>query len=207
MISFLKGILRNNSMTEITVDVNGVGYEVFIPLSTYDKLPAEGGDVSLFIHTNVKDDAIQLFGFWTEIEKKLFRLLINQVSGVGPKLALNVLSSVSPATLFSAVSNGDAKSLGKVSGIGKKTAERIVLELRNKMKDEQFSSLAVSEKNSSRADTKLSKAFEDAVLALTQLGFKYETVSKAVHEAAKDMKDSETNTENLVRNALQKLNQ
>jgi len=75
------------------------------------------------------------------------------------------------------------------------------------MKDEQFSSLAVSEKNSSRADTKLSKAFEDAVLALTQLGFKYETVSKAVHEAAKDMKDSETNTENLVRNALQKLNQ
>jgi Holliday junction DNA helicase RuvA len=206
MFNFLRGKLKNNLMTEITVDVGGVGYEVFIPLSTYDKLPKEGEEISLFIHTNVKDDAIQLFGFATEVEKKLFRLLVREVSGVGPKLALNVLSSVSPATLFNAVSHGNAQALGKVSGIGKKTAERIVLELQNKMKDAQFIALSESGVGAGAGANMNSKFCEDAILALTQLGFKYESVSRTVHEIAKEMKDSEINTENLIRNALQKLN-
>ncbi len=206
MINSLKGILADVKMTEISVDVNGVGYEVFIPLSTFDKLPKEGEKVSLFIHTNVKEDAIQLFGFATEMEKKLFRLLVGHVSGVGPKLALNVLSSVSPETLYSAVSEGNAKALGKVSGIGKKTAERIVLELRNKMKDGDFLALKGRKAGGSGAEDTHSKACEDAILALTQLGFKYESVAKAVHEIAKDTKPSEMNTENIIRKTLESLN-
>ncbi len=207
MISSLKGILADVKMTEISVDVNGVGYEVFIPLSTFDKLPKEGEKVSLFIHTNVKEDAIQLFGFATEIEKKLFRLLVGHVSGVGPRLALNVLSSVSPETLYSAVSEGNAKALGKVSGIGKKTADRIVLELRNKMKAGDFLALKDGKNaGSGGAEGAQSKSCEDAILALTQLGFKYENVAKAVHEIVKDMKPSEMNTENVIRKALESLN-
>jgi Holliday junction DNA helicase RuvA len=204
MISSLRGALKNISMTELTVNVGGVGYEVFIPLSTYDKLPKEGEEVSLFIHTNVKEDAIQLFGFATEIEKKIFRLLVNQVTGIGPKLALNVLSSVSPGSLCSAIADGNAKALGKISGIGKKTAERIVLELRGKLKDEAFA--ALSGQVSGKFPSESSKACEDAILALVQLGFKYENAAKTVHEAAKEMKDSDRTSENLIRTTLAKLN-
>lgn len=207
MISSLKGVLRTPNITEICVDVNGVGYEVFIPLSTFDKLPKEGEEVFLFIHTNVKEDAIQLFGFASEIERKIFRLLINQVTGIGPRLALNVLSSVSPETLCSAIAEGNAKALGKVSGIGKKTAERIVLELKNKLKDSEF--IALMSGKSSAASGELSahaKICEDAVLALTQLGFKFDSASKTIHELVKELPEKEITTENLIRKALEKLN-
>ena len=208
MISSLKGVLEKSNMTEICVDVNGVGYEVFIPLSTFDRLPIEGNNISLLIHTNVKDDAIQLFGFATEIERKIFRLLINQVSGIGPKLALNVLSSVSPETLCSAISEGNAKALGKVSGIGKKTAERIVLELKNKLKDSEFITLMSGKRPGSGTEEVVAhaKICEDAVLALTQLGFKFDNASKVVHELVKDLAGAEISTENLIRKALEKLN-
>jgi Holliday junction DNA helicase RuvA len=204
MISSLHGILEKASVTELIVNVNGVGYEVFVPLSTFDQLPPEGQKVSLFIHTNVKEDAIQLFGFAAEIEKKIFRLLVNQVTGIGPKLALNVLSAVSPGNLCSAIADGNAKALGKISGIGKKTAERIVLELRSRMKDEAF--IALSGQGSGKSVPESSKACEDAILALVQLGFKYENAAKTVHEAAKEMKDSDRNSENLIRTTLAKLN-
>ena len=207
MISSLKGVLEKNNMTEICLNVNGVGYEVFIPLSTFDKLPPEGKDVSLFIHTNVKDDAIQLFGFATEIERKIFRLLITQVNGIGPKLALNVLSSVSPETLCSAIADGNSKALGKISGIGKKTAERIVLELKNKLKDSEFIALMSGKASSSAKTAELhSKTIEDSVLALTQLGFKFDSASKVVHELVKELPEKEITTENLIRKALERLN-
>jgi len=208
VISSIKGILEKVNMTEICVDVQGVGYEIFIPLSTFDKLPKEGERVSLFIHTNVKDDAIQLYGFATEIERKIFRLLITQVNGIGPKLALNVLSSVSPETLCSAIAEGNSKALGKISGIGKKTAERIVLELKNKLKDSEFIAL-ISNKSTSQDNKELmehAKTCEDAVLALTQLGFKFDIASKVVHELLKQLDKKEITVENIIRKALEKLN-
>jgi Holliday junction DNA helicase RuvA len=205
MISALHGILEKAAMSGLVVNVNGVGYEVIVPLSTFDKLPREGEKVSLFIHTHLREDSLQLFGFASEVEKKIFRLLINEVSGIGPKLAMNVLSSVSPVSLCSAVADGDVKILGKIHGVGKKTAERIVLELRNKMKDEAFAAFFAGAKDGG-TDVKVSKIYEDAVLALVQLGFKYESAAKTVHDTVREMKDKEKTSENIIRAALMKLN-
>ena len=124
MITFLHGKLVESSPTQVTVDVHGVGYEVLIPLSSFDKLPAPGGEVHLLTHLVVREDAHVLYGFMTAVERDMFRLLINTVSGIGPKLALNVLSGMNVVALRGAVAGGDVKSLSQISGVGKKTAER-----------------------------------------------------------------------------------
>src|SRR5215475_1171512 len=133
MITFLHGKLVEMLPTQVTVDVHGVGYEVLIPLSSFDKLPQPGHDVKLLTHLAIREDAHVLYGFMTTAERELFRLLINTVSGIGPKIALNVLSGMSVTALRGAVSNGDVKSLSQISGVGKKTAERIVVELKDKI--------------------------------------------------------------------------
>ena len=117
----------------VTLDVNGVGYEVLIPLSSFDKLPAPGGEVRLLTHLAVREDAHVLYGFMSAAERELFRLLINTVSGIGPKIALNVLSGMNPVAFRGAVASGDVKSLSQISGVGKKTAERLLLELKDKL--------------------------------------------------------------------------
>ena len=133
MISFLQGKLAEALPTQVVIDVNGVGYEMFIPLSSFDKLPQPGGQVKLLTHLAVRDDAHVLYGFMTETERDLFRLLIRHVSGIGPKIALNVLSGTTPASFRAAVASGDVKVLSGVSCVGKKTAERISLELKDKL--------------------------------------------------------------------------
>src|ERR1044072_2383220 len=133
MIAFLNGTLASALPTQAIVDVRGVGYEVFIPLSSYDKLPAPGQPVQILTHLHVREDAQILYGFMTAPERDLFRLLVNHVSGIGPKLALAVLSGMSVSNFKSAVVNADIASLSKISGLGKKTAERIVLELKDKL--------------------------------------------------------------------------
>src|SRR5205085_10841451 len=133
MITFLAGNLNTALPTQATVDVNGVGYEVLIPLSSYDKLPPVGQPVRILTHLHVREDAQILYGFMTAAERDLFRLLVNHVSGIGPKLALAVLSGMSVSTFKGAVVNADIASLSKISGLGKKTAERIVLELKDKL--------------------------------------------------------------------------
>src|SRR5947207_13086188 len=133
MITFLDGKLVNALPTQATVDVNGVGYEVFIPLSSYDKLPAAGQPAQILTHLHVREDAQILYGFMTAAERDLFRLLVNNVSGIGPKLALAVLSGMSVERFKAAVISADIASLSKISGLGKKTAERIVLELKDKL--------------------------------------------------------------------------
>ena len=135
MIGFLKGTLVSKRPPQLTVDVGGVGYEVFIPLSSFDKLPQPGGEVKLLTHLSIRDDAHVLYGFMTDGERDLFRLLIRHVSGIGPKIALNVLSGTTTASLSSAVANGDVNALSRISGVGKKTAERIVVELKDKLGD------------------------------------------------------------------------
>src|SRR6266516_4212713 len=129
MITFLDGKLVSALPTQATVDVHGVGYEVFIPLSSYDKLPAVGQSIRILTHLAVREDAHVLYGFMSATERDLFRLLVNSVSGIGPKLVLAVLSGMSVSNFKAAVVNSDVASLSKISGLGKKTAERIVLEL------------------------------------------------------------------------------
>jgi holliday junction DNA helicase RuvA len=132
MISHLRGALLEKNPNTVVVDVHGVGYEVTIPVSVYSSLPATGAEVSLHIHTHVREDALTLFGFVSTAEKALFEKLIS-VSGIGPKLAVTALSGLAAADLIGAIRNGAVDQLVKIPGVGKKTAERMVLELRDKL--------------------------------------------------------------------------
>src|SRR3954454_4208949 len=132
MIASLRGALLEKRPNQIIVDVQGVGYDVAIPVSTYSALPDNGKEVTLRIHTHVREDAIALFGFVSGEEKMLFEKLIG-VSGIGPKLAITVLSGLAATDLTNAIRSGDVQRLTRIPGIGKKTAERMVLELRDKV--------------------------------------------------------------------------
>lgn len=199
MITFLRGKLVEALPTQAVVDVNGVGYEVLIPLSSFDKLPAPGNDVQLLTHLAVREDAHVLYGFMTSAERDLFRLLIHTVSGIGPKIALNVLSGMNPVALRSAVANGDVKALSQISGVGKKTAERIVVELRDKMGAAAAWEAPTSQRSLSDADQKLN----DAVLALMALGFKQPEAHDAIRASAAVLGPQAT-IEQLVRASLKK---
>ncbi|MCI5779362.1 MAG: Holliday junction branch migration protein RuvA [Lentisphaeria bacterium] len=195
MIGMLTGRIADRDFSSCLIDVNGVGYEVAIPLSTFDKLPPGEATVRLYIHTAVREDAIALYGFATPEEKKLFQQLI-QVSGVGGKLALNVLSAMPASSFCAAVSAGDAKALSRINGIGKRTAERLIVELRDKLAGID-PALAPPE-----ADT----AGADAAAALEQLGFRKDAVNKVVNALLAELPEAERTTENLIRAALLKLN-
>lgn len=199
MISFLHGKLVDALPTQVTVDVNGVGYDVLIPLSSFDKLPQPGGDVKLLTHLAVREDAHVLYGFMTAAERELFRMLINTVSGIGPKIALNVLSGMNPVAFRGAVASGDVKSLSQISGVGKKTAERIVVELRDKVGAAGAWEASSAARTLSSSDQKVN----DAVLALMALGFKQPDAHESVR-AAQAMLGETTSVEELVRAALKK---
>ncbi len=199
MITFLHGKLVEALPTQVTVDVRGVGYEVLIPLSSFDKLPAPGGDVKLLTHLVVREDAHVLYGFMTVAERELFRLLINTVSGIGPKIALNILSGMNPVAFRGAVANGDVKSLSQISGVGKKTAERIVVELRDKVGAAGAWEASSAQRALSAADQKIN----DAVLALMALGFKQAEAHESVR-AAQAVLGPEAGLEDLVRASLKK---
>ena len=199
MIAYLRGTLLDSNYTGCIVDVGGVGYEVAIPLSTFDKLPRVGEAVELHILTQVREDAITLFGFATPEEKKLFSALI-QVTGIGGKLALNILSGMSVANFCDAVANRDVKALSRISGIGKRTAERMVLELHDKLEGFGFAPGA-GEMPAGNLDS-----INDAALALEQLGFKKDAIRKTLQALASEMDEKDQTTENLLRAALAKLN-
>ena len=199
MISFVRGKLVDILPTQATIDVNGIGYEVLIPLSSYDKMPAVGSDVKLLSHLAVREDAHTLYGFATTPERDMFRLLMNTVSGIGPKLALNVLSGMSVIALRGAIANGDVKSLSQISGVGKKTAERIVVELRDKIGPSGAWEAMSSERGLSAADQKVS----DAVLALVALGYKQIEAHDMVRAAVSNLGEKAT-VEDLVRACFKK---
>ncbi|MBO5688643.1 MAG: Holliday junction branch migration protein RuvA [Lentisphaeria bacterium] len=198
MISRLRGELLESNYTSCVIDCGGVGYEAGIPLSTFEKLPHVGEQVELFIHTQVREDAITLFGFATEEERKLFRLVQN-VSGIGGKLALNILSAMPVDTFRNAVVGGDLKMLSRISGVGKRTAERIVVELKDKL-DSGFSA-PVSGTAAAQTD-----AMRDAAAALEQLGFKRDAIDKALRKLVSELDPAECTTENLLRRGIQLLN-
>lgn len=199
MITYLHGKLESVLPTQVTVDVNGVGYEVLIPLSSYDKLPAPGSEVKLLTHLAVREDAHVLYGFMTLQERELFRLLINNVSGIGPKIALNVLSGMDPTTFRGAVANNDVRALSQISGIGKKTAERIVVELRDKFGAAGAWEASSAKHGLSPEDQKIN----DAVLALIALAYGQAEAHDAVRAAAAALGPN-ASLEELVRASLRK---
>lgn len=197
MITFLEGTLLESLPTHVVVGVHGVGYHVFIPLSSYDRLPAPGQPLKILTHLQVREDAHILYGFATSAERDLFRLLIQHVSGIGPKTALDVLSGISVANFKAAVVNGDAALLAKTKGIGKKTAERIIVEL----KDKVGIAAAWEAASAAHAPTPEETQVNDAVLALISLGYKQVEAHKAVRQVW-EKEGSGKGTEELVRGAL-----
>jgi holliday junction DNA helicase RuvA len=199
MISFLHGRLIEALPTQVIVEVQGLGYEVLIPLSSYDKLPQPGHDVKLLTHLAIREDAHVLYGFMTAAERDLFRLLINTVSGIGPKIALNILSGISVTAFRGAVANSDVKALSQISGVGRKTAERIVVELKDKIGAAGAWEAASAQRALSAEDQKLN----DAVLALMALGFKQVEAHDSVRKAQGSL-GSQATVEELVRACLKK---
>jgi Holliday junction DNA helicase RuvA len=199
MITFLHGKLVEALPTQVTVDVNGVGYEALIPLSSYDKLPKPGQEVKLLTHLAVREDAHTLYGFMSIPEREMFRLLINTVSGIGPKIALNVLSGINVTAFRGAIANGDIKALSQISGVGKKTAERMVVELKDKIGAAGAWEASSAQRALAPEDQKLN----DAVLALIALGFKQIEAHDAVRKAQAALGPQGT-IEELVRACLRK---
>jgi holliday junction DNA helicase RuvA len=199
MITFLDGKLVGALPTQALVDVGGVGYEVFIPLSSYDKLPTVGEPIRILTHLAVREDAHVLYGFMTAAERDLFRLLVNNVSGIGPKLALAVLSGMSVNSFKAAVVNSDVAAISKISGLGKKTAERIVFELKDKL----GVAAAWEAASAVHAPTPEQEQANEAVLALITLGYKQVEAHKAVREIQE--KGEAKSAEELVKLALKRM--
>jgi Holliday junction DNA helicase RuvA len=198
MITFLEGTLIEALPTHIVMGVNGVGYHVAIPLSSYDKLPPVGQPIKILTHLQVREDAHILFGFMSHAERDLFRLLVAHVSGIGPKTALDVLSGTTVANFKAAVVAGDAGLLARTKGIGKKTAERIIVEL----KDKVGIAAAWEAASAAHAPTPEEAQINDAVLALISLGYKQVDAHKAVKQA---WEQGARDVEVLVRQALKGL--
>lgn len=201
MISFIRGELVEALPSVVVVDVAGVGYEALVPLSSFDKLPGLGEEVHLLTHLAVREDAHTLYAFMTAGEREIFRLLIGAVSGIGPKIALNVLSGMSVESFRASVAAGDDKSLSKISGIGKKTAQRIVVELKDKIGKTIIATPKSGDKSPPSADGE--QKLNDAVAALAALGFKAGDVADTVR-AAQAMLGADAAVEDLVRAALKK---
>ena len=195
MISHLKGILYRKSPTEIVVDVNGVGYAVSIPLSTYEKLGETGIAVTILTYTYVREDILQLYGFATEAEREIFRLLIS-VSGIGPKIAQGILSGVQPNELQNLIAQANVSALTAIPGVGRKTAERLIVELRDKiakLDSGSFSSGSTGAAQGIRAE---------ALMALISLGYNRATAEKAIRLALQELNGKEASIQELLKQAL-----
>ena len=196
MIAHLKGILFKKTTQSIIIDVGGVGYEVSVPLSTFYSLPETDESVSLQIHTHVKDDSLTLFGFNTSLEKALFLMLVS-VSGIGPKLSVNILSGMGPQDLLEAIAHGDAMRLQAIPGIGKKTSERIALELKDRA-SKALGEMDISPMPLPQGEDRLT--MDDALSALMNLGYSPKSAKMAMERAKSRVK--EMTLEDLIREAL-----
>ena len=197
MIAFLEGTLAESLPTQIVVNVHGVGYQVMIPVSSFERLPPPGAQVKILTHLTVREDAHVLYGFFSAAERDLFRLLLHHVSGVGPKIALSVLSGLPVEMFKSAVVAGDTVAISKISGVGKKTAERIVLELKDKVGIAAEWEASSAKNAPSESDARL----HDAVLALISLGYKQVEAHKAIRRVL-DVSETKLTAEDLIRQAL-----
>ncbi len=201
MFSYLRGQLVESLPNQLVLDVHGVGYKCLVPLSTYDKLAGSTGEVKLLTHFHVTERDQTLFGFATSEERDLFKLLMDRVSGIGPKLALAVLSGSSVSDFKDNVIRGDVASLSRISGVGKKTAERIVLELKDNVGIVDTWQAA---KGGAATNDPSAAAQTDAVLGLIALGYKQGDAHKAVQDATRRATGA-LSPERLIREALREL--
>lgn len=197
MIAFLKGQLIESYPTHLIMEVNGIGYLVQVPMTTFETLPLPPAEIKLLTILQVREDAHTLFGFATAEEKDLFKLLVDYVDGIGPKMALSVLSGMPVSQFRQAILNSDSVALSRIKGVGKKTAERIVLELRDRM--------GVSEvwQTQKQATTPIERNRNDAVMALITLGYKQVDSQKAVTTV--QSQNPALSTEEMIRAALKVL--
>ncbi len=195
MISFLEGTLVHRTATEIVIDVNGVGYSVHIPLSTFERLRRAEGRVRILTHMHVREDTMQLYGFATEAERELFRLLLS-VSGIGPKMAQGILSGLSTDELKNAIGAGNVALLTSIPGVGKKTAERMVIELRDKIGREEPSAPAAA------PSSKQMKLRAEALVALMSLGHSRQSAEKALTAVLREAAGQECSLEELIKRSL-----
>lgn len=196
MIAHLSGLLLRKTTESLIIDAGGIGYEVSVPLSTFYTLPDKDERVSLHIYTHVREDALVLFGFHTKLEKDIFIMLIS-VSGIGPKLSINILSGIGPQELLEAIACGDAVRLQAIPGVGKKTAERIALELKDRaskvLDREEISPPQIPEEEDRRL-------IDDALSALLNLGYSAKLAKQAIEKAQSAV--TEITLEGLIREAL-----
>jgi len=208
MIAFIKGQLIECQLTLAILEVNGIGYEVHVPLTTVEKLPSLGDAVKLFTHATYREDSQTLYGFIDRESRDFFRMIVDKVSGIGPKIALNLLGSLSLQTLKVSIASGDVAMLSKAQGLGKKTAERIVVELKDKVlpkelsQDTKVSPSSLDTSQQGDISQNLTN-FQDAVSALLTLGYKATDADLAIRRASESM-DENASTEELIRLALTK---
>ncbi len=193
MIAQIRGTLAHKAPGEVIVDVGGVGYDVLIPLTVFYGLPEIGAPVSLYIHTHLREDALQLFGFQEPQDKQVF-LLLNSVAGIGPKLAVNILSGIPAAELTQAIKAGDQLRLVSIPGVGRKLAERMIVELRDKLTTLQPAETA--------APSQASHLMLDAVSALVNLGYRQAEVEKNVRDTIRAGKQS---LEDVIKEVLRRV--
>lgn len=201
MISTLEGILTESGPLHVVIEIQGIGYEVQVPLTTAESLPGAGERARLYIHPVYREDSATLYGFARKDDREFFQLLLDKVSGIGPRIALNILSRMSVAVLKQAIADGDIALISKCPGIGKKTAERLVIELRDKIFPNGVSTYeggAVA----STGDTETSTVVQDAISALVALGYRLPDADKAVRKVM-PAPDAEISTEALIKRALQ----
>lgn len=202
MIATIRGILLECQTNLAVIEVGGIGYEVNVPLTTSEKLPALGKEIKLHTHASYREDAQTLYGFADRESRDFFRLIVDKVSGIGPRIAINLLGSLSLPTLKSAIAAGDVGLLSKAPGLGKKTAERIVVELKDKVLPAGSIATASPGKSSGSTTPPSSPgAYQDALTALLTLGYKATDADKAVRQAA-EVLGSDVSTEELIRKAL-----
>jgi Holliday junction DNA helicase RuvA len=197
MIAFLTGRLRAKSPTETVVEVNGVGYALLIPVSTYERLGGVGEQVTLHTHLHVREDVLQLYGFATEDERSMFRLLLG-VNGIGPRMAQGVLSGMSPPDLRKTILQGNVAALTSIPGVGRKTAERLVVELREKIGRAESAAEMPGDTGTP------SHIWSEAMLALTSLGFSRPAAEQALRNALRQPGTGNT-VEALIKRALQQI--
>jgi Holliday junction DNA helicase RuvA len=197
MIALISGKIVYKGISHVIVDVQGVGYRVFIPLTTFYELPEAGQTITLHVHTNVKQDAINLFGFYTVQERDLFQLMIS-VSGIGPKMSMNILSGISAQELLRAISGGNVGKLVNIPGVGKKMAERLILELKEKIiKKMMLDEMPVADDQHQANEI----IMEDALSALVNLGYKSNVAKDALDKALRSS-DEEIGMDTLLKKTL-----
>ncbi len=196
MLSYLLGKLVEKNPTDVVIDVNGIGYAVNISLATYERLPEVNSSTRLLTYLHVREDAMQLYGFATEAEHDLFRLLIS-VAGIGPKMAQGILSGIGVAELKEFILRGNLGALMSIPGVGKKTAERLVVELRDKISKLEFGAEAALAGGDRQAGVRA-----EALLALGSLGYNRATAEKAIRAVLRETEGAELTVEELIKRAL-----